>query len=156
MNGWQLATINKNDLESILAIEKNSFRWPWGRISFEGELSCQDSRSLMLKKPFSGSDDRIIAYVILRLIAEELHLLKIAVTPAWRGCGIASALLSRCFLIFAQQGVTVVHLEVRPSNFPAIELYNKLGFEVVGRRPAYYMDSKEDALLMTKYLKEDK
>ena len=155
MNGWQLATINRADLGPILAIEQNSFRWPWGRISFEGELSCRTGRNFMIKKIDPSSGGQIIAYVFLRLVADELHVLKIAVTPAWRGRGIASALLSRCFIKFAQQGANLVHLEVRPSNIPAVELYYKLGFEPIGRRPAYYVDSKEDALLMIKHLKED-
>jgi ribosomal-protein-alanine N-acetyltransferase len=54
-----------------------------------------------------------------------------------------------------EQGAKSAHLEVRPSNITAIELYQKLGFERVGRRPKYYTDSKEDALLMMKILKED-
>ena len=50
----------------------------------------------------------------------------------------------------ARQGASSVYLEVRPSNLPAIELYQKLGFNEIGRRPKYYTDSKEDAVVMMK------
>ena len=156
MSSWQLGTINQADeLEPILAIEQRSFRWPWGRLSFEGELSCQNVCNYIVKLQTNGAGEQVAAYAFFRLAADELHLLKIAVSPAWRGQGIASRLLKRCFAIRAKQGATSVHLEVRPSNTPAIELYLKLGFEVIGRRHKYYADTKEDALLMMKNLKEE-
>jgi ribosomal-protein-alanine N-acetyltransferase len=156
VNSWQLGTINQADeLDPILAIEQCSFRWPWGRLSFEGELSCQNSCNYIVKSCAGGAGEQVVAYAFFRLAADELHLLKIAVTPAWRGQGIATRLLERCFAISAKQGATSVHLEVRPTNTAAIELYLKLGFEVIGRRHRYYADTKEDALLMMKNLKEE-
>ncbi len=156
MKGWRISTVNRGDLELILAIEKLSFQWPWERISFEGELSCQNALSYVVKSAETGREDQIIAYAFLRRAADELHILKIAVAPAQRGQGIAACILNRCFTISAQQGADSVHLEVRPSNVPAMKLYEKLGFKVIGRRPNYYADSKEDALMMIKNLKEDK
>ena len=156
MSSWQLGTINQADeLDPILAIEQRSFRWPWGRLSFEGELSCQNACNYVVKYSADGAGEQVIAYAFFRQAADELHLLKIAVSPAWRGKGIATRLLQRCFKIAATQGMTSVHLEVRPSNIPAVELYLKLGFEVIGRRYKYYADTKEDALLMMKTLKEE-
>ena len=156
MNGWQFGTINQADeLEPILAIEQRSFRWPWGRLSFEGELSCQNACNYIVKSSANDAAGQVLAYAFFRQAADELHLLKIAVSPAWRGQSIATRLLERSFEISAKQGTTSVHLEVRPSNTAAIGLYLKLGFEVVGRRHKYYADSKEDALLMIKKLKEE-
>jgi ribosomal-protein-alanine N-acetyltransferase len=156
VNSWQLDTINCSDqLEPILAIEQNSFRWPWGRISFEGELSCQNACNFIVKSSDKGNGEQVIAYAFLRLVADELHILKIAVSPAWRGKGIATGLLNRCLKRGIEQGATSAHLEVRPTNIPAVGLYEKLGFEVVGRRHNYYSDSKEDALVMIKNLKEE-
>ena len=156
MSSWQLGTINQADeLEPILAIEQRSFRWPWGRLSFEGELSCQNACNYIVKLQTNGAGEQVPAYAFFRLAADELHLLKIAVSPAWRGHGIATRLLERCFAHRAEQGATSVHLEVRPSNTPAIELYEKLGFEVIGRRHKYYTETNEDAVLMMKNLKEE-
>ena len=152
MNGLQLATINETDLEPILAIEQNSFQWPWGRVSFEGELNSQNACNYVVKSAEGDTCGQVIAYAFLRLAADELQILKIAVRPAWRGQGIATWLLERCFTISAGQGAKSAHLEVRPSNIPAVEFYQKLGFQVIGRRPQYYTDSKEDALLMIRVL----
>jgi ribosomal-protein-alanine N-acetyltransferase len=152
VNGLQLATINETDLEPILAIEQNSFQWPWGRISFEGELNSRNACSYVVKSAEGDTCGQVMAYAFLRLAADELQILKIAVRPAWRGQGIATWLLERCFTISAGQGAKSAHLEVRPSNIPAVEFYQKLGFQVIGRQPEYYADSKEDALLMMKVL----
>ena len=156
MNGWRISAVNRADLEPILAIERLSFQWPWGRISFEGELSCQNTLSYVVKPAGTDREKQIIAYAFLRRAADELHILKIAVAPGRRGKGVATWILNRCFVIGAQQGADTVHLEVRPSNTPAVALYEKLGFKVIGRRPKYYADSREDALMMVKNLKEDK
>ena len=153
MNGCQLTHIGHADLEPILAIEQNSFRWPWGRLSFEGELVCHNACNFAVESTDCQTTDRqIIAYAFWRQVADEMHVLKVAVTPAHRGEGIASWLLECCFNLGVEKGARTAHLEVRPSNVPAVELYQKLGFEVVGRRPKYYSDTKEDALLMIKTL----
>ena len=156
MSRLQLGTIRQaEELEPILAIEQRSFRWPWGRLSFEGELSCQNACNYIFKSGADGTGDQVIAYAFFRRAADELHLLKIAVSPAWRRLGIATRLLERCFAISAEQGVASVLLEVRQSNTPAIDLYLKLGFEVIGRRYKYYAETKEDAVIMMKNLKEE-
>lgn len=155
MTRLQLGTIDRSeDLEPLLAIEKRSFQWPWGRLSFEGELNSRESRNYIVKSVNDGAGEQLAAYAFFRRAADEVHLLKIAVTPAWRRKGIATRLLQYCFGVCAGQGATAVHLEVRPSNRAAIELYLNLGFEVIGRRHRYYADTKEDAVLMMKNLKE--
>ena len=156
MGSWQIDKISQADeLDPILAIEQRSFRWPWGRLSFEGELVSPNAYNLVVKSSGQDLGARVIAYAFFRLVADEIHLLKIAVTPAWRGQGIAGQLLQRCFQTSTAKGATSVHLEVRPSNTAAVEFYLKHGFELIGRRPKYYEDTKEDALLMMKHLKED-
>ncbi len=96
----------------------------------------------------------IIAYICFRMIADEMHILKIAVAPEWRHQGIALWLLEKSLENAVKKGAEVTYLEVRPSNNPAIGLYNKAGFRVVGKRPNYYSETREDALVMIKYLKE--
>jgi len=156
VDNWQLDTVSRADeLAPILAIEQRSFRWPWGRLSFEGELSCRSACNLIVKTFDRGAGEQIIAYAFLRLAADELHILKIAVTPAWRRRGVATRLTEHCFKVAAERGANSAHLEVRPSNLPAVELYKKLGFTVIGRRHNYYRDSEEDALVMMKNLKEE-
>ena len=155
MDRWQFEHINPADLEPILAIEQISFRRPWGRLSFEGELRNRRGCNFAVKSTEVETSGQVIGYAFWHIVADEVHLLKVAVTPAWRRKGLATRLLERCFTSSVEQGAKSAHLEVRPSNIAAIELYQKLGFELVGRRPKYYTDSKEDALLMMRILKED-
>lgn len=150
-----MAEIHCTDIESILKIEQNSFRWPWSHSSFENELLQLQSCNYVVKSKEPQSETPIIAYVFLRLIIDELHIFRIAVTPTWRRQGIASWMLEECFRKGLEKGAKSVYLEVRPSNIPAVKLYHKLGFETVATRPNYYTDTKEDALVMRKYLKED-
>ena len=117
-------------------------------------MHSRNARNYAVKSTEVKTGGQVIAYAFWHLVVDEVHVLKVAVAPAWRGQGIASRLLERCFTLSVEQGAKSAHLEVRPSNIAAIELYQKLGFELVGRRPKYYTDSKEDALLMMKILKE--
>ena len=84
-----------------------------------------------------------------------MYILKIAVTPKKQRQGIASWLLRKSFGLAAEKDTQLVFLDVRPSNVPAIKLYKKLGFQTVGIRPNYYSETKEDALVMRKRLKEE-
>ncbi|HEX9681017.1 MAG TPA: GNAT family N-acetyltransferase, partial [Anaerolineales bacterium] len=72
------------------------------------------------------------------------------VDPAYRRKGIGERLLRAALECAADQGAELATLEVRASNDAALELYRKHAFEVVGRRPRYYRDNGEDALLMTR------
>jgi ribosomal-protein-alanine N-acetyltransferase len=146
--------ITDADLESIMQIEQISFRQPWGRLSFESELACHQACHYIVKSGSGAIPARAVAYIFLRLIIGELHILKIAVAPAFRRHGIAAWLMDQCFQLGKENGAETAYLEVRRSNTPAVGLYQKLGLEVVGRRPAYYRDTQEDALIMMKNLKE--
>jgi [ribosomal protein S18]-alanine N-acetyltransferase len=151
---WRLDSITDGDLESILSIEQISFRRPWGRSSFESELKYPKARNFIVRSDDGATPAQVVAYVFLRLITVELHLLKIAVTPACRGYGLATWLLTECFKMGEDSGAETVYLEVRTSNIAAVGLYQKLGFVIIGRRPKYYTDTSEDALVMIKNLKE--
>ena len=80
MNGWWIATINRADIEPILSIEQLSFQWPWGRLSFEDELSSQNASSYAVRSIEAGKEPSIVAYTFFRRVENELHILKIAVT----------------------------------------------------------------------------
>ena len=95
------------------------------------------------------AEDALLGYGEVRAILDEGTLEKIAVAPAYRRQGVAEAILS-AFLRFGQAHLAFLTLEVRETNAPAIALYEKLGFEPVGRRKNYYRQLHEDALLMTR------
>jgi len=149
--GWSIVTLDESHIDGIIAIEKTSFQQPWQRISFLNELSCRDALDVVVLDPLGG---QILAYACLRLTLDEIHLLKIAVAPRWRRRGIATWLLDFCFGLARRGDARKVYLEVRRSNVSAIDLYDKVGFQIIGTRPEYYLDTGEDALIMMKSLEE--
>jgi ribosomal-protein-alanine N-acetyltransferase len=86
-------------------------------------------------------------FVIFWVVADEMHLLNLAVHPAHRRRGISRALLTAAMEQARSRGAAVVWLEVRPSNQAALTLYRSFGFEEVGVRRNYYTDNGEDALI---------
>jgi ribosomal-protein-alanine N-acetyltransferase len=83
------------------------------------------------------------------LIAGEAHIIIVAVNPRWQRRGLGEWLLLNFFDDAQTRAAEVATLEVRPSNHKAIVLYQKYGFALVGRRPKYYLDTGEDALILT-------
>ena len=75
--------------------------------------------------------------------------MNVAVHREWRGKGIGYRLLSKMFEVSIFTGAQTAWLEVRPSNLAARSLYEKAGFKEVGRRPHYYDDTHEDAIIMS-------
>ncbi len=89
------------------------------------------------------------------LVLDELHIDNVATDPLWRQQGIAARLLREGLATARQRGARSALLEVRPSNLPALSLYVKFGFQIDGRRPAYYQSPPsppEDALLLSCHL----
>jgi ribosomal-protein-alanine N-acetyltransferase len=95
------------------------------------------------------ADLPMVGYCGFWIAAQEAHVSTIAVDPKYRGRGIGQLLLVTAIEKALELNATLVSLEVRVSNFVAQNLYRKYGFAVVGRRPRYYSDNREDALIMT-------
>jgi len=142
------------DVKAIWAIEKLSFPSPWSRWTFLTELGNPLSHTLVAG-PSSPQPWKPWGYIIFWLIAEEMHILNLAVHPHHRRRGIARRLLTEALNLARTLGAQEAWLEVRPSNTPALALYESFGFEEVGRRPQYYSDTQEDALLLTLFWEEE-
>lgn len=137
-----------NDLANVLEIDRLSFPVPWPERSYRYELTENPASNLLVAES-NGPVHRVVGFIGCWLIADEVHISTLAVHPSFRGQGIGRILLEASLDLSAQRGAEVATLEVRVSNAAAINLYQKMGFEVVGRRPGYYRDNGEDALLMT-------
>ena len=144
---WLFTTLKAEQLAEVYHIEKASFQRPWRHQAFKDELACRDAAQYAVLSPDSR---QLIAYVFVRIVVDEMHLLKIAVDPGWRRRGVATWAMQRCFGKARRRGIDKITLEVRATNQAAIALYVKLGFKKVGTRQGYYTDTGEDALLMTK------
>jgi ribosomal-protein-alanine N-acetyltransferase len=91
------------------------------------------------------ADDRVTGFIAFRETAPgEREILNLAVDPPFRRRGVARRLMEQ--VLEAARGT--VFLEVRESNRPARNLYETLGFQVIGVRERYYADSGESAIVM--------
>jgi [ribosomal protein S18]-alanine N-acetyltransferase len=139
--------MGKKDLPEILAIEKESFLSPWSEGMFVDELKVAHSQCLVARLSH-GKESTIGGYMIFWIVADEAHLHNVAVKKEFRRQGLAHGFMNIMKEISKQAGVKARTLEVRESNAGAINLYRKCGFVVKGRRPLYYTDTQEDALIM--------
>jgi len=98
--------------------------------------------------PPSDKQD-IIGFAGFWLMADEAHLINLAVRETHRHRGIGGLLLIATIDLASQLNARIITLEVRASNTAAVNLYGKYGFIQVGLRRAYYVDNKEDAILMS-------
>lgn len=119
---------------------------------FLAELNAGNAYSYVVKVKESDHDPWVIAYACFRIFEDEMHVLKIAVSAVWKRRGVGSWLLEKCFSMAREKGVRTVFLEVRSSNRSAIAFYRMLNFQVIGKRPGYYTDTREDALVLIKNL----
>ena len=132
-------------LPQVAALEKVCFPAdPWSEALFRDALECPGTVLLVAEK----EDRAVLGYAVLSAVLDEGNLDNIAVAPSSRRRGVADALLSALTDI-GRTRLSVLMLEVRASNLPAIALYEKHGFVPVGRRKDYYHSPREDALLMT-------
>jgi len=144
------------DIESIAAIEGASFAQPWRPSAIMAELQVAESWHHIARMPAADKEHAAVAgYILVRFLTDEMHIMKLAVAPAWRKRGMAAALLEAAQQEALRRGAVVVLLEVRPSNRAAIRFYRKAGFQTIGIRPKYYPQTGEDALVMSKRLKEE-
>jgi ribosomal-protein-alanine N-acetyltransferase len=91
---------------------------------------------------------RIAAMAVAWLILDEVHIATIAVEPEYRRMKIGQKLLIAILKDAQASGARHAFLEVRETNLAARKMYLKLGFEEAGKRPHYYSDTQEDAILM--------
>lgn len=146
--------IAEPDIDAILPIEGHSFQRPWERRSFLSELGLPGSENLAVRHSDPVGHKRIVAYIFFRRVADEMHILKIAVAPEWRCRGIATVLMEKSLELAVTKGCRAAYLEMRPANDAALKLYRKLGFHMIGMRKNYYPETGEDALVMCKKLRE--
>jgi ribosomal-protein-alanine N-acetyltransferase len=136
------------DVTAIWAIETASFPSPWSRWSFLAELGQRNSHTLIAGPP-SPQPWQTWGYLVFWVVLDEMHILNLAVHPGHRRRSIARRLMAEGLAQARTLGAELAWLEVRPSNLAALALYESFGFKEVGRRPRYYADTQEDALLLT-------
>ena len=141
----EIIKMNETHCAAVAAIEKLCFSDPWSENSIAGELNSRLSHWLVALE-----NGAVVGYIGSQTVLGESDMMNVAVHPDHRRKSIAEALILALSRELQENGSRCLTLEVRASNAPAIALYEKLGFETVGRRPNYYRHPKEDALIMRK------
>jgi len=132
------------DIDTMTELDGLCFAAPWSRESFRTEMEENPVAFYVVAE----EDGTVVGYAGLWCIGDEGHITNVAVHPDHRDRHIGSALIKTIMEFTAEQGVSKYTLEVRPSNEGALTLYRNFGFREMGRRPGYYADNGEDALIM--------
>jgi ribosomal-protein-alanine N-acetyltransferase len=132
-------------VEEILRKSPEAAPWPAGSLE---KLSQRGEAAWVIE-----THGVIAGFLVARAVAEEAEILNLSIDPAKRRAGNASALLQKAILDFLRLRVAKLFLEVRESNAAAIAFYAKHGFLQTGRRPNYYRNPDEAAVLMMRELK---
>ena len=141
----RIVKMESSHVSQVAELEALCFSDPWSETSVASELTNPLSFWLV-----SLEDDRLTGYVGSQTVVGETDMMNIAVHPDFRRRGIAEALVIALVEELKKLESHCLTLEVRASNEPAQKLYEKLGFSQIGRRPKYYRNPREDALILRK------
>lgn len=139
-----LERMTRKHINDLVEIEKLSFSKPWSYSAFESELTNDTAVFIAAVK-----DGKAVGYIGFHTVIDEAYIANIAVLPDFRRKGTASALLERAIDYCRKNKMSFITLEVRKSNFSAVSLYRKFGFETAGERKNFYSLPTEDAYIMT-------
>lgn len=137
-----IGSLDEHDLDQIMSIEQACYASPWTMTQFRDELTNPVACVAGCK-----TDGQLVGYICFWLIADEMQILNVAVSPEDRGRGIGKRLLDYAVQECRKKALSSAWLEVRRGNQAAVTLYRNYGFRVDGVRQGYYQDG-EDALLM--------
>ena len=141
----EFTVMNETHVAQVAELEKLCFSDPWSLRSITSELSNPLSLWVV-----AVTGDTVVGYVGSQSVMGEADMMNLAVVPEHRRQGIGRRLVEELVSRLTANQVKSLTLEVRASNDPAIALYHEMGFQAVGRRPGYYRNPKEDALILRK------
>jgi ribosomal-protein-alanine N-acetyltransferase len=147
---YRIREMTEADIPAVMEIERASFPVPWSEPLMRALLFMPETMACLVAE----KEGRVCGYVTAAFGYEELHILSIAMGPDERGAGGADLLLDQAIDRGRPRGCLAVILEVRENNERAQRFYRRHGFRVIGRRPRYYADSGEDAILLQKDVEE--
>ena len=140
---YQFRKMREDDLDEVIAIEESVYNFPWTRGIFHDCLNVGYFCWVLQYQ------EKIIAYSIMSVAANESHLLTIVVPEDEQGKGYGKKMLEEMIKLAKNNDANDMYLEVRMSNKAAIQLYHQRGFNELGVRDNYYPaeHGREDALI---------
>ena len=137
--------MNESHVEAVANLEIVCFSYPWSITSIGSEVNNPLSLWIV-----AVDGEQVVGYVGSQSVLGWADMMNLAVAPEYRRLGVGEKLVTELISQLKDNKVTCLTLEVRLSNASAISLYYKLGFVEVGRRPGYYHNPREDALILRK------
>ncbi len=148
MMSLEITKMTSAHIEEIARLEKECFSSPWSEEGLRSELDNSFARFFV-----ALSDGKIAGYIGSHNVLGEVYITNVAVFPEFRRNGVGKTLVDFLVNEMKAEEAEFVTLEVRESNFNAIALYEKSGFEKVGKRKDFYEKPREDGVLMTCFIK---
>jgi ribosomal-protein-alanine N-acetyltransferase len=142
----KIKSLTPEHLPEMVQLDKACFDGLWTKSGYYRELTSPNSHFLGLSTPNFCS--QLLGMGCFWSILEEAHITILAIHPQYHRQGLGQALLYSLLKRAGELGLSRATLEVRASNQGAISLYQKFGFKTAGRRPHYYQDNDEDALIL--------
>lgn len=140
----QLNSVRSNHLPEIVQLDQLCLGGLWTLENYHWEL---DNPSSVLVGLFGDDPQQVIGFASAWCILEEFHITLLMVHPDFQGKGLGQLLLYALLQSAVDQQLERATLEVKESNTGAIALYEKFGFQLAGKRPKYYQQTGEDALI---------
>ena len=147
INDIKIVPMNESHLKDLALLEKQCFSVPWSESALRAELEKDNSRFFV-----AITKNEVSGYIGANNVLGEVYIDNIAVFYNYRGFGIGTTLLKHLINVSKEENCELVTLEVRESNTPARNLYEKLCFKEVGVRKNFYDQPKEDGIIYTLYL----
>jgi ribosomal-protein-alanine N-acetyltransferase len=144
MTSWSLRLAQRRDVTELLALEQAQFPEPWTRGMLLDEILNTTTRRYTV----AIEEKRIVGYLGVMFVMDELHVNTIGTLPGEEGRGIASSLMDDAWHDAHARGIKRATLEVATSNTRAQKFYYRYGFKPVGVRKNYYERTREDALIL--------
>jgi ribosomal-protein-alanine N-acetyltransferase len=119
----------------------------WGEREYDALFAAEAPQRIALVAA-EETDAEIVGFVIARCAEDEWEIENVVVASEQRRRGVGIALVGELVQEARRSAAALVLLEVRESNAAARGLYEKIGFNEIGRRPDYYRNPPEDALLL--------
>mgnify|MGYP000688657359 CR=1 FL=1 len=141
---WHIRLAERRDISELLAIEQIQFPEPWTRGMLLDEVTNTETRRYTVVV----EDGKILGYLGVMFVMDELHINTIGVLPDFEGKGIGTALMDDAWRDAKERSIERATLEVAVSNKRAQDLYYRYGFKPVGIRKNYYDKIGEDALVL--------
>ena len=146
----KVVPMEERHLDRLAELERVCFSAPWTRAGLAAEL--ENRGAVFAVAELGGA---VAGYAGMNCVLDECYVDNVAVFPQYRRMGVARALMEDLVGAAETRHASFVTLEARVSNAGAVALYEGLGFREAGRRPGFYSNPKEDALILTKYLKQE-